>query len=201
MFVVERELVATLVRYGAPLLFFAQAFGIFGVPIPDELLLTVAGALVRKGDLNGSSIFIAAITGCLTGITMSYVLGVVVDVKVLHKKFPRHQAAIKRAQAWFRRFDGWLLAFGYWIPGVRNVTAIIAGSSELSFREFALYAYSGGILWSTFFLMLGYYAGEHWEEVADKARSNAVLVAAVLAGAVGTYFLVRFTAQRRRLHS
>jgi hypothetical protein len=45
----ERQLVEWLVRYGAPMLFFAQVFGIFGLPIPDELLLTLAGALVRKG--------------------------------------------------------------------------------------------------------------------------------------------------------
>jgi membrane protein DedA with SNARE-associated domain len=196
---VERDLIAWLVRYGAPLLFFAQVFGIFGLPIPDEVLLTVAGALVRKGELNGSSVFIAAVAGCLSGITLSYVLGVVVDVKVLHKKFPHHQAAIKRAQAWFRRFDSWLLAFGYFIPGVRNVTAIIAGSSELSFREFALYAYSGGVIWSTTFLMLGYYAGDHWQEVVDTARANFMFVAVVLAGAIAMYVVVRFTSERGSL--
>jgi membrane protein DedA with SNARE-associated domain len=196
----ERELVAWLVRYGAPLLFIAQVFGIFGLPIPDELLLTVAGALVRKGDLNGSSIAIAAVAGCLSGISLSYVLGRLVDIKVLHTRFRRHQAAIERAQAWFRRFDSWLLAFGYFIPGVRHVTAIVAGSSSLSYREFALYAYSGGVLWCAVFLTLGYYAGDRWQEVADKARSNVAFGAAVVAGAVATYVLVRITAERRGIN-
>jgi len=199
---VERDLVAWLVRYGAPLLFFAQVFGIFlPLPIPDELLLTVAGALVKKGDLNGSSIAIAAVSGCLIGISLSYVLGCIVNVKVLHKKFPRHQAAIERAQAWFRRFDSWLLAFGYFVPGVRHVSAIVAGSSSLTYREFALYAYSGGILWCSFFLMLGYYAGDHWQEVADKARPHVVLGAIILACAVAVVVLVRLAVERRRVHS
>src|SRR5262249_52499767 len=52
---VEDELVRELVRYGAPLLFFAQVFGIFGLPIPDELLMTVAGALIASGRLDLSS--------------------------------------------------------------------------------------------------------------------------------------------------
>src|SRR4029450_2076059 len=47
----ERAFIAWLVRFGAPLLFFAQVFGIFGLPIPDELLLTIAGALVAAGRL------------------------------------------------------------------------------------------------------------------------------------------------------
>jgi membrane protein DedA with SNARE-associated domain len=198
---VERDLVAWLVRYGAPLLFFGQVFGIVGLPIPDELLLMVAGALVKKGDLNGTSIAIAAVAGCLTGISLSYLLGCLVDIKVLRKKFPRHQAAIKRAQAWFRRFDSWLLTFGYFIPGVRNVTAIIAGSSELSHREFALYAYSGGILYSTTYLMLGYYAGDHWQEVAATVRPHVALGAVILACTVGVVVLVRLATERRRLHS
>ena len=75
----ERELVTWLGRYGAPMLFVAQVFGIFGLPIPDELLLTVAGALVRKGLLHGSSIATAAVAGCLSGITLSYAMGRLVD--------------------------------------------------------------------------------------------------------------------------
>ncbi len=197
----ERELVSWLVRYGAALVFFAQVFGIFGLPIPDEILLTVAGALIKKGELNGSSIFLAAIAGCLCGISLSYLLGCLVDIKVLRKKFPHHQAAIKRAQAWFRRFDSWLLAFGYFIPGVRHVTAIIAGSSELTYREFALYAYSGGVLWSSTFLMLGYYAGDHWEEVVDTVRANVTFAAVVLAGAIAMYLVLRFTSERSRVQS
>jgi membrane protein DedA with SNARE-associated domain len=198
---VERELVTWLTRYGAPLLFFAQVFGIVGLPIPDELLMMVAGALVKQGHLRGHSITIAAIAGCLCGITVSYLVGVLIDVKVLHRKFPRHQAAIKRAQAWFRRFEGWLLAFGYFIPGVRNVSAIIAGSSELRYREFALYAYTGGVFWCSVYLAIGYYAGDHWEEVADKARSNITLTVVILGCAVAMLVVFRKMAERRRIHT
>jgi hypothetical protein len=39
----DRHFLEWLVRFGTPVLFFAQLFGIFELPIPDELLLTVAG--------------------------------------------------------------------------------------------------------------------------------------------------------------
>ena len=195
----ERQLVAWLAGYGAPLLFFAQVFGISGLPIPDELLLTVAGALVRKGLLHGSSIATAAVAGCLSGITLSYAMGRLVDAAVLHARFHRHQDAIDRTQEWFRRFGGWLLAFGYFIPGVRHVTAVVAGSSSLAYRGFALYAYPGGVLWCAVFLMLGYYAGDRWEEVARSARSNAAVAAAVVACIGAGLALIRLTIERRRL--
>src|SRR5919204_4727552 len=106
---VDRELVGWLIRYGAPLLFFAQVFGIFGLPIPDELLLTIAGALVAKERLGPFSTVTAAVSGCLTGITLSYAVGRWVGVPVLRSRFIGHQQAIERAQSWFRRFGGWLL--------------------------------------------------------------------------------------------
>ena len=59
----ERQLIDWLVRYGSPLLFVAQVFGIFGLPIPDELLLTVAGVLVRRGQLAAAPTILSARAG------------------------------------------------------------------------------------------------------------------------------------------
>jgi membrane protein DedA with SNARE-associated domain len=188
----ERELVGWLLRFGAPLLFFAQAFGIFGVPIPDELLLTIAGALIAKHLLHAPATISAAIAGCLVGITASFFLGRGVEHALEHYHFLRHGGAFDRAQDWFRRFGGWLLAFGYFIPGVRHVTAIVAGSSGLSYRKFAMYAYSGGLLWCLTFLSLGYYAGDRWPLVLHAIRSHLILAAILLAAAACLFVLLRF---------
>src|SRR5262245_45015223 len=103
-------------------------FGILGLPIPDEILLTIAGALVRRGTLAASSTLVAAIAGSITGITLSYALGRAVSVAALRRAPGLHGAAVDRARDWFKRWGKWLLAFGYFVPGVRHVTAIIAGS-------------------------------------------------------------------------
>jgi len=195
---VERELVNWLIRLGAPLLFFAQAFGIFGVPIPDELLLTIAGALIASGRLNLLSTVAAAFLGCVTGITMSYALGRWVGLPVLHARFRSHREAIERAQELFRQFGGWLLTFGYFIPGVRHVTAIAAGSSSLGYNRFAAYAYPGGLLWCSVFLCLGYFAGDRWPEVARAVRTHASRLALVVAAVLAAYVLIRIVADRRR---
>ena len=194
----DHELVRWLVRYGTPLLFFAQAFGIFGLPIPDELLLTVAGALAASGRLNPFSTFAAAVCGCLTGITLSYVVGRSIGLAELSARFLGHHEAIERAQHWFRRFGGWLLTFGYFIPGVRHVTAILAGSSGFDYRTFAAYTYPGGVLWCAVFLGLGYFAGDRWRQVYHVARTHSPRVALIIAGAIVAYATVRVVAERRR---
>jgi len=194
------DVVQWLVRYGAPVLFVAQMFGIFGVPVPDELLLTIAGVLIRKGQLNAPAVVVAAIGGCLSGISLSYVVGRIVGVAVFQTRLRAHHQSIGRAQRWFRRFGGWLLAFGYFIPGVRHVTAIAAGSAPLDFPTFARYAYPGGVLWCAVFIGLGYYAGDRWQAVADLTRSHLVMASAIVATTLIAYALLRRTAARSSVH-
>jgi membrane protein DedA with SNARE-associated domain len=67
----------------------------------------------------------------------------------------------------------------YFIPGVRHVTAILAGSTRLDFTSFAKFAYPGAILWSTVFLCLGYYAGDEWRLMLHELRKWLPLVAVI----------------------
>jgi len=173
----EQRAIDAIVRYGPPLLFAAQMFGIFGVPIPDELLLTIAGVLVRRGQLSMMPTTLAAISGCIVGVTLSYVLGRTFGVSMLRRLFRRHEDALHRAQRGFERLGCWILAFGYYIPGVRHVTAITAGSMPLSFRRFAEYAYPGAVLWCATFVGLGYLAGDRWRDALESARSHGSVIA------------------------
>jgi membrane protein DedA with SNARE-associated domain len=177
----EQHLLDWLARYGAPVLFAAQVFGIFGLPIPDELLLTVSGALVRRGDLALGPIVLAAIGGSSSGITLSYLLGRTVGVIGLRRFVHVHEESFRRAERLFERFGGWLLAFGYFIPGVRHVTAILAGSTRVGFPFFAKCAYPGAVLWSAAFLSLGYYAGNEWRATLMEIRRWLPVVALVVA--------------------
>src|SRR5205823_6754250 len=90
----EHRLFDLLLRYGAPLLFVAQMLGIFGLPVPDELLLTIAGVLVRRGTLNGISTLGCAISGSLAGITFSYLLGRSAGLRILQRVAGPHPEAV-----------------------------------------------------------------------------------------------------------
>jgi membrane protein DedA with SNARE-associated domain len=141
--------------------------------------------------LNGVHTAFAALAGCLTGITVSYLLGRLIGITLLRRWFLRHEWAVERAHRWLHRFGGWLLAFGYFIPGVRHLTAITAGSGGLEYRTFAAWAYPGGAFWCTVFLSLGYWAGDRWREVAEVAHDHAAIAAIVVALAVTIYIVIR----------
>ena len=127
--------------YGYTALFVLLMLGIAGLPVPDETLLTFTGYLIFKGTLNGYSAVATAFLGSACGITLSYVLG------------------------------RWTLLIGYYIPGVRHFTAYVAGASWLEFPVFALFAYSGALLWSLSFITLGYCLGEQWSRLSDQLHS------------------------------
>jgi len=193
---VAHQLVSWLVEYGPAVLFFAQVFGIIGLPIPDEFLLTVAGALVKRGQLNGIATVAATIAGCACGITFSYIIGRTIGLHAIHRYVRVHKDAVERAQTWFQRFGGWLLMFGYFIPGVRHVSAIAAGSAGFTYPQFARYAYPGAVMWCTVFLSAGFVGGGHIEAVFAAVRSHARVVALMAIAVLALYVLV-FRLRRR----
>src|SRR5205814_617058 len=113
----------------------------------------------------------------------SFVLGRTLGGAALgHRALRSHQAALGRAERWFERFGVWLLAFSYFVPGVRHVSAITAGVASLEYRKFALAAYPGAVLWSSFYLGIGYFAGDRWESIASIMPGRLGTVVIAIAG-------------------
>ncbi|HWB95629.1 MAG TPA: DedA family protein, partial [Bryobacteraceae bacterium] len=171
---------------GYPAIFSLLVLGIVGLPVPDETLLTFTGYLIYKNHLHPVWAFLAALGGSLCGITISYTLGRTFGLALIHR-YGRYlhldEVRIEKAHDWFARIGRWALTFGYFIPGVRHFTAYAAGMSDLEPHWFAVFAYSGGLLWTTTFLSLGYFLGDHWERVVRQLHEHvlkATVAAAVL---------------------
>ena len=104
---------------------------------------------------------------------------------------------VEKAHAWFARVGHWGLTFGYFIPGVRHLTAYAAGMSALEPPQFALFAYTGGFLWVSAFLSLGYFLGDRWEAVEKNIEGYMKAVGIGLLILVLVYVLWRIVRRRR----
>ena len=158
-------LIAWLSQYGYAGLFALLMLGIAGLPIPDETLLVLSGYLVWAGRLAPVTTFLAGFAGAASGISLSYWLGRTLGHKAVGrygKYIHLTPARVDTVQRWFQSIGNWLLSVGYFIPGVRHFTALVAGMSGVSFRVFAPYAYVGAAVWVLFFLTIGYAVGENW---------------------------------------
>jgi len=174
-------------QYGHVAIFCLLVLGIVGLPVPDEWLLTFAGYLVYKGHFHYLPTVAAAFAGSVCGITISYIIGRTGGLYLIHK-YGRYvhltQARLDRVHNWFERMGRWTLFFGYYMPGVRHFTAVVAGSSELEPHVFALFAYSGALVWVVTFISLGYFLGERWSTISEEIHGVLLwlTIAAVAAG-------------------
>lgn len=176
--------------YGYAGIFSALVLGIAGIPIPDEILLTFAGYLVYKGELHVIPTAAAAWFGSMCGITLSYLLGRTAGAGLLRRYGPalRVRAGTQtRIDRWFHRLGRWALTFGYFIPGVRHGTAIVAGASKLEYPWFALFAYPGALIWTTTFLTLGYFLGEDWAMISSELHRFFLILPLLVLAAIGLY--------------
>lgn len=179
----KETLLLIIQNYGYLALFGALSLGIIGLPIPDETIMTYVGYLVYNGQLSYFVSIAIAITGSLTGMTISYGIGRRYGKNVLLKLgrwvfLSPHK--LQRTEAWFLKYGIWTVVIGYFIPGVRHLTSYLAGVSRISFWKYVLFAGLGAILWSGTFITLGLFIGAKWEKVMYQVSHNIVLGIGVL---------------------
>lgn len=184
-----------ITRYGYASIFLLLVFGIIGLPIPDETMMTFAGYLVFKGKLNFWITLLTAFCGSACGITISYLIGRSLGLPLV-RKYGRYihftEAKLQRVHDWFERIGRWTLTFGYYIPGVRHFTAYVAGTAMMPYREFAAFAYSGALLWALTFISLGFIFGEQWQWVLEQLHGPLLYLGIGLAAAIGAYSTWKF---------
>ena len=66
----------------------------------------------------------------------------------------------------------------------------MAGSTPVTYRTFAVYAYTGAVLWCLTFVTLGYIAGSRWRMVFDTAHRAAPYIGIPLVIVLGIVIYV-----------
>lgn len=183
--VLEKTVFHWISEYGYGAIVFLLMLGIVGLPVPDETILTFSGYLVFKNRLHFAPTVLAAFLGSSCGITLSYMLGRAFGIPLIHR-YGRYlhitEERLQRVHGWLEHAGAWSLTFGYFLPGVRHLTAYVAGTSKLELRIFTLFAYSGALLWTSAFVSAGYILGEQGSKVWREFHSYAWMLTALMIG-------------------
>ncbi len=193
-------LVNWITTYGSVVLFILMSLGILALPVPEETLMVIAGILMRKGILQIPPTVLFAYAGAMCGITMSYVVGRTAgNFLILRygKWVGITDVALNHAHRWFEKLGKWLLIVGYFIPGVRHLTGLIAGTTYMKYSHFALYAYTGAFLWVSLFLSLGYFVGSYCLECYEQlGKADVVIVLLAIISAIILFFYIKWHYKR-----
>lgn len=188
-----------LQHYGYFGIIIALTLGIVGLPLPDELLLTYIGFNVFQGNLSYLFALLSALIGAMIGISISYLLGIKLGAPFLHKFGPVFHLTKKRIDTTtklFSKFGPYLLFIGYFIPGVRHVTAYLAGINSMSFKKFAIFAYLGAAFWGFTFITLGLELGGNWQRVEGYGSYHSVYIITFLF--ISTLVVIYFYRSKRK---
>ncbi|AJS58839.1 DedA family protein [Paenibacillus sp. IHBB 10380] len=151
-----------ITQYGYLAIYILLAIGIVGLPVPDEVVMTVVGFLISTMALNFLMSVLVSFAGAITGMTISYMIGKKVG-KPLFNKYGRWVGMtpkrFNKVEDWFVRFGPWAIVLGYFIPGIRQVTFYISGISVMPFKKYLFVAGLSGLSWVLIFISIGYYIG------------------------------------------
>ena len=191
-----------LTKYGSVTLFVMLSLGIIALPIPEETLMVIAGVLMNKGTLSIPMTILFAYAGAICGITMSYFIGRTAGNFLMQRYggwIGITREKMEKAHLWFERLGKWLLLVGYFIPGVRHLTGFSAGTTYMKFSHFALYAYTGAILWVSLFLAMGYFVGTYCLTLYDELEMiDLILIGSALLILISLVFLIRWRIKKAK---
>ncbi|MRG27691.1 hypothetical protein GIJ05_05840 [Laceyella tengchongensis] len=144
--------------YGYPILFIILLLGIIGFPIPDEVVLFYAGALIAKGVFSLLPTFLLSVVAVLFGSLINYFLAAFGKQK-LFAAFPKWRFLIgksERSLEFVRKYGFWGIPVSYFIPGVRIGVSYGAGVLKLNRSQYLIGSLCGSVAWVGVYLLTGY---------------------------------------------
>jgi membrane-associated protein len=162
-------------------LVFGEAALFFGFVLPGETAVVYGGVLADAGKV---SVFLvlgvviaAAIVGDSTGFEVGRKLGPrLVRAPVLRN----HPDRLMAAQAYLRRRGGRAVVAGRFTAFLRAVMPALAGASRMDYRRFLFFNASGGVLWGTACVLLGYFAAHSISQVTHYLGLTSGVIAVLI---------------------
>lgn len=148
-------------QYGYIAIFALLALGLVGLPVPDELLTLFVGYLSSTMVLDFSLSVLVCFIGSITGMLISYTIGLRVGQPVVDRYgkwvgLTPKDSPMSNAGFPVRQLDDIHRLF---CSGIRHVTSYISGISAMSFRKYLMVTLAGAFIWSLLFVSIGYLIG------------------------------------------
>lgn len=140
---------------------FAESGLLFGVFLPGDSLLFIAGFLASQGLLNLSILVIGCTIAAITGDTVGYAFGRRVGRRLYDRPDSRwfKRKHLLAAEAFYEKHGGKAIVIARFLPVARTFAPIVAGMANMRYRRFALYNIVGGLVWAAGLPVAGYLLG------------------------------------------
>jgi membrane protein DedA with SNARE-associated domain len=163
-------LITFIQQYGYIAFFLLAFFETTAVPIPSEVVLPFAGAIIALNALNPfilvADVWIGNLSGNIFGYLLAYFLGIDVVLKY-GRKFGFKMDSYVEGEKWIKRYGVYFAFITEILPVIRSVTSIICGAFKMDFKKFVLFVFAGFVIWSSVLMYLGYLLAGNWQSIIN----------------------------------
>lgn len=149
-------------------MFIPMAMESMVIPLPSEAIMPFAGFLLAQGHWTIWQIAVWSTLGSLIGSLISYLLGYAVGRPVLlswGKYIGLNYHHLDKTENWFKTNGNKTIFIGRFIPVVRHLISIPAGTAKMPVGRFLILTGLGALLWNMFLTYIGFTLGRNWTYV------------------------------------
>lgn len=191
------ELSVYLQKYGIVFIFlftFFETLSFASLIVPGETAVVLAGIMASKGYMNIELLLIAVIAGAFCGYFASYMVGIAFGKLIIKKKWIKDKY-YKPTQYFFEKYGALSIFFSRFISILRSFTAIIAGISKMNILMFTLFDILGAVVWSFFYVYLGFFLGLQFQSVEKYFGIIGIIM--LIGGTFSLYLFYKYKSKRR----
>lgn len=170
------------------------------LPLPGDTIIAFAGYRASAGQIGLVEAGLAVTFAVQMGSTILYLFSRKLGHGLLFKYgslIHLDMAKLEKVERWIQRHGPVMVLVGRLTPGLRTPTSIMAGVFEVPFHQFLLYTTLAAIIWSVFWLLLGYYFGRNLLPLAAYIHYPFYAVVAVVVVAVIVAMAYRWYRRRQ----
>src|SRR3989338_2631039 len=182
----------------------AESIAPFGIFIPGQTIVIIAGFLAKQGVVSLGEVFIAAAVGSILGDVISYMLGKKYGYPFL-KKYGKYigfkEQYYESTKKHLKKHTALTLLLGrfYWLT--RAFVPFIAGSTKISFIRVFISSLIAGTLWAGWYAIVGWLFGASFNYA--KEYTGTIILVSIIAGFALIYlykFINKHHALFKRYH-
>lgn len=150
-------------HYGYWAVFIGIALENTGIPLPGETITIIGGFFAGTGELNYWGVLISAIAGAVIGDNFGYWIGRIGGWDFLVKIssiFRLPEEKLELAKEKYSKNAGQAVFIGRFITILRILAGPLAGITQMPYRKFLFYNFSGAIVWALTIVSLSSFLGQ-----------------------------------------
>jgi membrane protein DedA with SNARE-associated domain len=178
----SQELIRNLSLWGYPIMLFLMI-------VEGPIVTIVAAFLASMGYFNIFAVFGLSIAGDVIGDIILYYIGYFGGEKILPKveKFLKiSKSTVEKLKQKFHKNSGRIIFYVKSTTGLSYITFITAGTLKMRISKFIYFSILGGLIWSSFLVIMGYFFGYAADKISEYIRYAGAVIVAI----AGIFFII-----------